>query len=87
MELVTRFVSSYCVTQLCNSGIIDPHIQYSTQEQIKRKIFIARFFKGAGNAKLGLRNSEAVDWRCFVKKVFLEIWQNSQENTCARVSF
>ena len=25
--------------------------------------------------------------RCFVKKVFLEILQNSQENTCARVSF
>ena len=26
-------------------------------------------------------------WRCSVKKVFLEISQNSQENTCARVSF
>ena len=25
--------------------------------------------------------------RCFVKKVFLEMSQNSQENTCARVSF
>ena len=25
--------------------------------------------------------------RCFVKKVFLEILQNSQENTCARASF
>ena len=25
--------------------------------------------------------------RCFVKKVFLVISQNSQENTCARVSF
>ena len=24
---------------------------------------------------------------CFVKKVFLEISQNSQENTCVRVSF
>ena len=31
--------------------------------------------------------SEAVAWRCSVKKVFLEILQNSQENTCARVSF
>ena len=27
------------------------------------------------------------DRRCSVKKVFLEISQNSQENTCARVSF
>ena len=30
---------------------------------------------------------EAVAQRCSVKKVFLEISQNSQENTCARVSF
>ena len=31
--------------------------------------------------------SGAVTQRCSVKKVFLEISQNSQENTCARVSF
>ena len=31
--------------------------------------------------------TEAVVWRCFVEKVFLEILQNSQENTCARASF
>ena len=30
---------------------------------------------------------EAAARRCSVKKVFLEISQNSQENTCARVSF
>ena len=30
--------------------------------------------------------SEAVAQTCYVKKVFLEILQNSQENTCARVS-
>ena len=30
---------------------------------------------------------EAVSQRCSVKKVFIEISQNSQENTCARVSF
>ena len=29
----------------------------------------------------------AVAWRCSVKKVFLEILQNSRESTCARVSF
>ena len=28
--------------------------------------------------------SEAVVWRCSVEKVFLEISQNSQENTCVR---
>ena len=32
-------------------------------------------------------NLEAVVQRCSVKKVFLEISQNSQENTCARASF
>ena len=31
--------------------------------------------------------AEAVVQRCSVKKAFLEISQNSQENTCARVSF
>ena len=31
--------------------------------------------------------TEAVVWRCSVKKVFLEISQDSQESTCARVSF
>ena len=32
-------------------------------------------------------NTEAVVLWCSVNKVFLEILQNSQENTCARVSF
>ena len=31
--------------------------------------------------------AEAVLQRCSVKKVFLEISQDSQENTCVRVSF
>ena len=30
---------------------------------------------------------EAVTRRCSIKKVFLEISQNSQENSCAKVSF
>ena len=33
------------------------------------------------------RSQEAVVRRCSVKKVFLEISQNSQENTCGRVFF
>ena len=32
-------------------------------------------------------DTEAVAQSCSVKKVFLEISQNSQENTCTRVSF
>ena len=34
-----------------------------------------------------LFSSQAVAQRCSVKKVFLEISQNSQESTCARLSF
>ena len=33
------------------------------------------------------KHTEAVAWRCSVKKVFFEISQNSQENVCARASF
>ena len=33
------------------------------------------------------QRTELVARRCFVKKVFLEISQYSQENTCSRVSF
>ena len=33
------------------------------------------------------KGTEAVAQRCSVKKAFLEISQNSQEKTCARVSF
>ena len=36
---------------------------------------------------IGEHYPEAVSRRCSVKKVFLEISQNSQKNTCARVSF
>ena len=33
------------------------------------------------------KNTEAVTQKCSVNKLFLEISQNSQENTCARASF
>ena len=38
-------------------------------------------------AKISSQATEAVVKRCFVEKVFLDISQNSQENTCVRVSF
>ena len=40
-----------------------------------------------GNAILSMEMIEAVVQRCSIKKVFLEISQNSQENTSARVYF
>ena len=46
------------------------------------------FLPVSKNAEAAVRkcSSEAVTQRCFVKKLFLEISQNSQENTCSRVS-
>ena len=39
------------------------------------------------NFQYNTRGTEVILRRCSIKKVFLEISQNSQENTCARVSF
>ena len=37
--------------------------------------------------RFGFESSEAVTRKCSVKKLFLKMSQNSQENACARVSF
>ena len=65
-----------------------------------RVIFVWKFFLYKNNvyninlhrcdiakAILSQLVTEAVSRRCSVKKTFLEISQNSQENTCARVPF
>ena len=39
------------------------------------------------NKKLHRHKTEAATGGVLYEKVFLETWQNSQENTCARVSF
>ena len=44
---------------------------------------LAYFMKAQRNQ----RYTEAVSQRCSINKVFLEISQEPQENTCARVSF
>ena len=49
---------------------------------IRRKSFLKRIF-----CEEGLAKTEVAVQRCSIKKVFLEILQNSQENTCAIVSF
>ena len=56
---------------------------------------IIKLFKKLDTLKLKIKNrnqeivrvGSEVARRCSVKKVFLEILQNSQENTYARVSF
>ena len=43
--------------------------------------------KSNGRYIFFMNSTEAFAQRCSVKKLFLEILQNSQENTCVRVSF
>ena len=67
-----------------NWGIL---INISTTTQEKRP-----FRKNFGHLLLEklqncVLNTEAVARMCSVKKVFIEILQNSQKNICARVSF
>ena len=56
---------------------INPNHKAKLRKNVKVKI----------NVNLQCQKPEAGAQRCSVKKVFLEISQNSQENTCARVSF
>ena len=60
----------------------------SNNSAIFGKTTMTRYILFRGKYKLNviLRMLEAVARRCSVKKVFLEISQNSQENTCARIS-
>ena len=64
------FLTSTCMLQIRMS-----YIPYFRSYQISPKVLML----------LILLLLEAVVGRCFVKKVFLEILQNSQENTCAGV--
>ena len=49
--------------------------------QIAQGNYLTQFYK------IGLKKAEAVIQSCFGKKMFLKVLQNSQENTCTRVSF
>ena len=49
-------------------------------------ISVGPVYKLAGIVLTG-QKTEAVVWRCSAEKMFFEISQNSQENTCARVPF
>ena len=62
------------------------------QSYTKNGLFLIRSKKKKKKKKLVTQfpksqKTEAAAQRCSVKKVFLEISQSSQENTCARVSF
>ena len=64
-------------------GHSDKHFNYNTRKKgSARKNFGYLLLEKLKNYIL---NTEVVAWRCSVKKVFLEISENSQENTCAGV--
>ena len=50
-------------------------------------ILIKKYFCGTWKCRKIPNKVEAVVRRCSIKKFFLEILQNSQENTCARDTF
>ena len=61
-------------------------ITYSEPFQTsKMKIFV-KIVISKETTPLLLKRFRSSHWRCSVKKMFLEISQNSQENTCARIS-
>ena len=60
--------------------------EYFTLEVFGSSIFSV-FSSNFTLQKVFLPDSKAVCWRCSVKKLFLKVSQNSQENTCAKVSF
>ena len=63
--------------RLCKPFSLVLLFPFEAHKNFSEKVCIVQTFKVA----------EAVAQRCSVKKVLLEISQNSQENICARVSF
>ena len=60
-----------------------PHVSGTAENILKTIIRFANYY-----LLLAFKSTSAAVVRmCSVKKVFLEISQNSQENTCAKVSF
>ena len=69
---------------LYDIGIVDNDIDNSQFDNFKSDWIFKRWVESNG---LSLYCSEAALRKCSAKRVFLEILQSSQENTCARASF
>ena len=85
-----HFLEQKCRLQKCSASA-------HKNGKLKIKLWVKARFSHSGKLRSNVKswyqisrenlNPEAVAQKCSVKKVFLEITQNSQENTCARVSF
>ena len=62
------------------------HMRKDSSSSSYVRIFVDSF-KFEKSFRFCKQETEAVVRRCSIKKVFLEIWQNSQENNCPRESF
>ena len=71
-----RIYPFLCKHKLINTNQLGFRSKYSTEHALISLIETIKKY-----------HEEVVIQRCYVKKVFFEISQNSQENTCARVSF
>ena len=73
---------------LCKKGVLQNFANHRCFPVNSGKIFRNTFFHRTPPVAVSEKlKAEAVIWRCSVKKVYLEILLNSQENTCAKVSF
>ena len=90
IKIIYNFSSQNCLQKLTGLSYLQViNIQWILTIFSKRSTFDvlqgSKYPSGAHiwSIRLSLRRSS--QWRCSVKKVFLKISQNSQENTCARV--
>ena len=66
------------------------YMQHKNKNSCFRKTFVTQFinyFPGISAWKREVDKTEAATGCVLQENVFLEIWQDSQENTCVRVSF
>ena len=79
--MMTRLESKLAQTHVALTGL--------TRQQVLQ-LMMTRIVSFSTDILLSLiivKEPEGVDQTCSVKQFFLEISQNSQENTCARASF
>ena len=82
-------MSYFILTTLFFKFILDSYLDYSDHSYFDYKLNLGKLFLTYYFHFIFwlVFYEEAVVQRCSVKIVFLDFSQNSQENTCARVSF
>ena len=82
IKVLTTFSTEHAKKRIQPTNLILMVTCYYTRNQQCQ--FVLSMLKVAS---ISIQNTEAVARKYSVKEVFLEILQNSQENTCFRVSF